>query len=83
MARLAGTSMRPPSGLSRPASSRSRVLLPQPEGPSRTTSSSSSILEIEVVQNGAITEPADDLLDEHAGLLARRGRSVGGGHIAS
>ena len=39
-----GTSMRPPSGLSNPASRRSRVLFPQPEGPSRTTSSSSPIV---------------------------------------
>ena len=38
--------------------------------------------EVQVVQDDAITEPADDLLNEHTRLRARRGGSRGG-HTAS
>ncbi len=74
--------MRPPSGLSKPRQQAQQGALAAAGGPEQDDEFVVVDREVEVVQDDAITESADDLLDEHARLRARRGGGRGG-HTAS
>ena len=53
---------RPPLGASSPAISRSVVLLPEPEGPSRAKNSPGLDFEVDALQRGELAVQLDDVL---------------------
>ena len=77
---LPPTTTRPPSASSRPASSRSAVVLPQPDGPSSATSSPGAQRQVEPVERGDRCRTAAQVLEPDLDALAPvpggRGRST-------
>ena len=65
---LPPTTMLPAVGSSKPATMRSTVVLPQPDGPRKETNSPAPDIEVEVLDHGGGAEGLADMLDAEEGV---------------
>ena len=72
----------PPSGVSSPAMMRSSVVLPEPDGPSRATSSPAGTVEADVLQGGEAAELLADIFDLDAHIVTFRWHQDRGSSLA-